>query len=290
MRHQFSILFVDDDVYSGSLYHTALTDAGFLVHAVSSLDEAITASGQKTFDLAILDMMMPPSTGMSEIESRGGHRSGLAFARKLQLESSMTKIAFLTNIMRDEELSTWCDDHKALYIAKLDCMPHELPRKVGPFLATLDRERTEKVLALLVRFHEVAIQLRKRHASRPTLLISDEYDVQDLLHALLKLAFSDIRAEEWTPNNVGGNSRVDFLLKNERNVIETKMAGSSLRDKKLGEQLTIDIARYAAHPDCDTLVCFVYDPDHAISNPVGLKADLEQLGINQLDVHVVINP
>jgi hypothetical protein len=34
------------------------------------------------------------------------------------------------------------------------------------------------------RFHIVARQLRSRHEGRPTLSISDEYDVQDLAHAL----------------------------------------------------------------------------------------------------------
>jgi len=36
----------------------------------------------------------------------------------------------------------------------------------------------------------------------------------------------------------------------------------------------IDIARYAAHPDCGTLVSFIYDPEHRIKNPVALERDL----------------
>lgn len=42
----------------------------------------------------------------------------------------------------------------------------------------------------------VANQLTNRYADRPTLEISDEYDVQDLFHALLHLFFDDIREEE----------------------------------------------------------------------------------------------
>jgi hypothetical protein len=48
---------------------------------------------------------------------------------------------------------------------------------------------------LLARFHQVAQQLRKRHGYRDSLRISDEYDVQDLLHALLRIEFDDIRPE-----------------------------------------------------------------------------------------------
>lgn len=66
------------------------------------------------------------------------------------------------------------------------------------------------------RFHSVSRQLRQRHSARPTLDISDEYDVQDFLHALLRLFFDDVRAEEWTPSYAGQSARMDFLLKNER--------------------------------------------------------------------------
>ena len=49
------------------------------------------------------------------------------------------------------------------------------------------------------RFHLIAQQLRNRHNNRYTLNITDEYDVQDLLHALLKIHFDDVRPEEYTP-------------------------------------------------------------------------------------------
>lgn len=75
------------------------------------------------------------------------------------------------------------------------------------------------------RFHRVARQLRSRHNGRSTLEIEDEYDVQDLLHALLQLHFDDIRAEEWTPSYAGKSARVDFLLKKEKIVIEVKKQG-----------------------------------------------------------------
>jgi len=55
------------------------------------------------------------------------------------------------------------------------------------------------------RFDAVTRQLRRRHASRPTLEISDEYDVQDLMHALLLLDFEDVRAESWNPTYLGAH-------------------------------------------------------------------------------------
>lgn len=52
------------------------------------------------------------------------------------------------------------------------------------------------ILSIFDRFHNVVRKLRHRYENRETLNISDEYDVQDLLHALLSLYFNDIWAEE----------------------------------------------------------------------------------------------
>lgn len=131
---------------------------------------------------------------------------------------------------------------------------------------TLDR--------IFARFYKVAKQLRVRHGGRETLDINDEYDVQDLLHALLQLYFDDIRDEEWTPSYAGSAARVDFLLKNEKTVIEVKKTRQGLADKEVGNQLIEDIERYKVHPDCEKLVCFVYDPEGRIGNPNGVMNDL----------------
>ena len=44
---------------------------------------------------------------------------------------------------------------------------------------------------LCERFHLVARQLRSRHNGRDTIGVQDEYDVQDLFHALLHLHFEE---------------------------------------------------------------------------------------------------
>lgn len=120
----------------------------------------------------------------------------------------------------------------------------------------------------------MAKQLTRRSENRETLSIADEYDVQDLLHALLRLSFDIIRPEEYIPRYAGGAFRIDFLLKPEQILIEVKKTRSGLRDKELGQQLILDIAHYRVHPDCKMLIAFVYDPDRYIENPQGLEADL----------------
>lgn len=147
----------------------------------------------------------------------------------------------------------------------------------------------ERLADILARFHSVARQLRSRHEERETLSISDEYDVQDLLHALLRLSFDDIRPEEWTPSYAGKSARMDFLLKREKVVVEVKMARKGLSDKQIADQLLVDIARYQEHPDCKTLVCFVYDPDGFIRNPTGLCSDLAR-ATTVISLKVVVCP
>jgi len=145
------------------------------------------------------------------------------------------------------------------------------------------------VLRLCNRFHLVVRQLRERHEARPTLDVEDEYDAQDLLHALLLNFFDDVRPEEWTPSYAGKCSRMDFLLKEEQIVIEVKKTRKGLAAKEIGGQLIEDIARYKQHPDCKTLVCFVYDPEARISNPRGIEMDLAR-GAEGMVVKVIIVP
>ncbi|NJN36710.1 MAG: hypothetical protein HC794_06175 [Nitrospiraceae bacterium] len=156
--------------------------------------------------------------------------------------------------------------------------------------ASLD-ERTllDALTKIVSRFHAVAVQLRSRHAERATLDITDEYDVQDLMHALLRLYFEDVRPEEWVPSYAGSSSRTDFLLPRIDTVIETKHTRKGLNARAVGEQLIIDIAKYKRHPQCRRLICFVYDPEGRIANPAGIESDLNGLD-HGIDVQVFILP
>jgi hypothetical protein len=119
--------------------------------------------------------------------------------------------------------------------------------------------------------------------------VTDEYDVQDLMHSLLRIFFEDVRAEEWTPSYAGKSSRMDFLLSMEEVVVETKRTRPGLGAKELGSQLIEDIARYKVHPSCKRLVCFVYDPDGRVANPRGIERDLSR-NEDGFEVVVIIAP
>jgi hypothetical protein len=147
----------------------------------------------------------------------------------------------------------------------------------------------DNLTTIFERFHSIARQLRSRHSGRPTLNVADEYDVQDLLHALLRMYYDDIRAEEWTPSYAGGSSRMDFILSEHGIVVEVKKTRPSMTAKDVGDQLLIDIARYKAHPGTKRLFCFVYDPDGLLPNPVGIERDLSKTS-EGIEVRCFIRP
>lgn len=146
------------------------------------------------------------------------------------------------------------------------------------------------IFKIINAFHNVVQQLQNRYNKRDSFKIDDEYDVQDLLHALLRMEFDDIRPEENTPSYAGSSTRVDFLLKNEKTIIEVKKTRKGLSDKEIGDQLILDSQHYKAHPDCKRLICFVYDPENRIRNPRGLEGDLNSLSTDNLIVEVFIRP
>lgn len=151
------------------------------------------------------------------------------------------------------------------------------------------RDAAALVVTLCQRFHLFAQQLLDRHDNRETVKIVDEHDVQDLLHALLKFHFDDVRAEEVTPSVAGKSGRMDFLLKRERLVVETKMTRKSLQQREVGDELIIDMKRYRSHPDYRTLICLVYDPAGFCHAPAALENDLTGLD-GDFQTHVVVCP
>jgi hypothetical protein len=153
-----------------------------------------------------------------------------------------------------------------------------------------DLSPLESIDRILVNFHKIAVKLRERREDRQTIVINDEYDAQDLLYSLLQLYFQDVRKEDYNISNVGSNSKPDFILKLENIGIEVKMTSEKLRDKKIGDQLLADIGRFKSHPNCKTLVLFIYDKGDFIRNKAGLKRDLEKQRTTEMDIKVYIVP
>ncbi|WHH58496.1 hypothetical protein [Petroclostridium sp. X23] len=152
----------------------------------------------------------------------------------------------------------------------------------------------EDILPLIknicMNFNKFDIKIKRRYGNRETIKINDEHDLQDAIHSILKLFVDDIRPEDYVPSYAGGNSRVDFLLPKYGLIIETKMTNNVLHDKQVGEQLIIDFERYKQTNGYNHLVCFIYDREANISNPIGLITDLEKLSNEKMRMTVFISP
>ena len=133
-----------------------------------------------------------------------------------------------------------------------------------------------ELLEVLIRGLRRAMHpLTHRRKGAQKLQFSNEYDVQDLLHALLRPWVADIRPEEYTPSYAGSSTRMDFLLPGYGIVIEMKFVRDRSHGKEIGEELQIDIGHYRKHPGCRELWCVIYDPESLLTNSQGLVSDLK---------------
>lgn len=142
---------------------------------------------------------------------------------------------------------------------------------------------------LCVRFHAVARQLRLRKDYRATLEVEDDYDLQDLLCALLKVEFDEVGLEEWTPPYTGGAPRTGFLLHEDRIAVVAKKTRPALTVKELCDQVAADSSHYAARDKCTTLFCFIYDPEGRIGSPKRLETDLTSVS-DRYTIEVLVAP
>lgn len=172
-----------------------------------------------------------------------------------------------------------------------DSVRKELRHQETPTHTSTEGELTNigKILKILSRFHNIAQQLENRYSNRETLVIGDEYDVQDLVHALLWIHFDDIRDEEQSPSHGGSSSRIDFLVKDENIGIEIKLARSDNKERELKGELAEDKEHYQAHPNCEKLICFIYDPNLELQNPNGFEKDLSNPS-GPLRTTVIVSP
>jgi hypothetical protein len=136
----------------------------------------------------------------------------------------------------------------------------------------------DELAALFSRLPEYLAVLTARGSERvPAPTIQNEGDLQIIVEAILRLHYDDVRPEDYVPEYAGGRSRVDFLLRETGVIIETKMTRERLRDRQVGEELTIDWKRYERHPDCRAIFALVFDPERHLTNAPGLERDLSQV-------------
>jgi hypothetical protein len=145
----------------------------------------------------------------------------------------------------------------------------------------------ELLTAILRRLASALRPLTLRRHSRVGLQVKDEYDLQDLVEALLRSLFNDVRPEERTPSYAGASSVIDFLLKDDGLAVEVKVTRPGRLEKHIKEELLVDLHDYERHPSVRTLIAVVYDIESTFRNPAGFEKDLTGRHGN-LDVRVLV--
>jgi REase_DpnII-MboI len=158
-----------------------------------------------------------------------------------------------------------------------------------PDLGTLDKPSL--LIQMLDYFPVLSRSLARRGHGRPSYLIENEYDVQDLLFVAVRAVFDDARTEDWTPKHAGSSKRIDIVVPSAETVIETKIVRDAAHARRIADELKIDIESYHAHSVCKRLLAFIFDPNGYIVDPNAITQDLSGVrikGDHRFDVQVLV--
>jgi DNA-binding response OmpR family regulator len=117
------ILIVEDDAILQSAYNTVLSMEGYEVVTAPDGAEAFRLASESSFDLILLDMLMPNMTGLQFLR---------VFKPK---EHPHTKIIVFSNVMVPEDMKEAIDLGAAKYLTKATFTPKEMVATIKEVLA-----------------------------------------------------------------------------------------------------------------------------------------------------------
>jgi hypothetical protein len=132
------------------------------------------------------------------------------------------------------------------------------------------------VCAALQEFGECVRYLNTRRSSGAILQLDSEASVQDALYLILRPWVHDLVPENPTDRTGNRFSVADFRSRRLRLFIEAKFVRDKQHGRGISKELHDDIEVYRQHPDCDTIVFFVYDADSSIPDERELRRVIEE--------------
>ncbi len=114
-----------------------------------------------------------------------------------------------------------------------------------------------------------------RYDGRKTLEVNDEFDLQDLLRAFLRMEFPDLIHEDPLPKVASSSGRIDFAVRGKKIYIELKVFKSESHwNSTMSKDIASKIERYGRSHECDLLIFFIYDPKQAMREAASIEKDL----------------
>ncbi len=112
-----SILCIEDDRFIGEMYIRSLQKAGYVVDWVVDGNDGLIAARNQTYDLILLDVMLPERRGTEILDAlRGGSEDLIP----------NTKVIVLTNFEQDDESRMAMQKHADGYLIKAEITPKKL--------------------------------------------------------------------------------------------------------------------------------------------------------------------
>lgn len=113
-----SVLVIEDDRFIGEMYVRSLKNNGYMVDWVTTGREGFAAASIRSYDLILLDIMLPEQTGIEVLASLRNSPKGDLIAK--------SRIIVLTNYDQDDESREAMEAEADGYLIKADITPRKL--------------------------------------------------------------------------------------------------------------------------------------------------------------------
>jgi len=112
-----TVLCIEDDRFIGEMYVRSLKKAGYEVDWVVDGNDGLIAARNKSYDLILLDVMLPERRGSEILEALRNNGEDLI---------PNSRVIVLTNFEQDEESRIAMQQHADAYLIKADITPKKL--------------------------------------------------------------------------------------------------------------------------------------------------------------------
>lgn len=112
-----SILIIEDDRFIGEMYVRSLKKANYDVDWMVDGNDGLVAARNKTYDLILLDIMLPERRGSEILEALRGGKENLI---------PDSKVIVLTNFEQDSESRLAMEHNVDAYLIKAEITPKKL--------------------------------------------------------------------------------------------------------------------------------------------------------------------
>ncbi len=117
------ILVVEDDDFIRDMYYQELTRAGFFVSAAPNGEEGVKLLQQNTFDLVLLDILMPGMNGLEVLKQI-----------KENPQTQNLKVVLLTNLGQEITIKEGFKMGAIGYLLKASYNPDQIVQEVKNFI------------------------------------------------------------------------------------------------------------------------------------------------------------